>query len=315
MRIAIFGATSQIAKDLIAAFLEHDKHELTLFGRQPKVIIDWVRTNKNKNKNHIKVNSYDQLTNSRNFDWIINFIGVGDPAKSIAMGHSIFEITSDYDNLAINYLRANPSCRYIFLSSGAIYGSNFEKPVNHKSKAQLTINNVQSHDWYAAAKLQAEYRHRSLADFGIVDVRIFNYFSHTQNLDARFLLTDMIRSIKEKKVFLTLSNNIFRDFLNPLDFYQLVELILNSPKINLALDCYSKSPIDKMSLLEEMKNKFGLEYEVSDVTSIMNATGMKLFYFSENRIAESIGYKPNMTSLEGVCTEVSKIFRLQEIHD
>lgn len=312
MKIAILGATSQIAKDLISAFLEHDNYELTLFGRKPEVIIDWPSADKKRNS--INVNSYDQFINSRNFDWIINFIGVGDPAKAVEMGQSIFEITSEYDNLAISYLKANPGCRYIFLSSGAIYGSNFDKPINLESKALFAVNEVKSQDWYAVAKLHAEYRHRSMANFGIVDVRVFNYFSHTQSLKARFFLTELLRSIKEKSIFKTSFDNMVRDFLSPSDFYQLIKLIIGSPKINLALDCYSKSPIDKMSLLEEMKKKFGLEYELNEEFSMINATGIKEFYFSENKIAKTIGYEPKMTSLDGILIEAQKLLGSEHVH-
>jgi len=306
MRIAILGATSQIARDLVTSFLQHDHYELTLFGRKPEIIQNWLSVNKDIKS--VNVNGYDQFTNFKKFDWIINFVGVGDPAKAITMGQSIFEITSEYDNLVIDYLKVNPNCRYIFLSSGAVYGSSFEKPANLHSKGQFTVNNIQPYEWYAVAKLHAEYRHRALVDLGIVDVRVFNYFSHTQNLEARFLLTDLLRSIREKTVFETSSENIVRDYLHPTDFYQLIKLLLCSSKLNFSLDCYSKLPIDKMNLLKEMRDKFGLRYLVSEINSQVNATGFKKFYFSENKIAETIGYKPKFTSLEGICVEVEKLF-------
>jgi nucleoside-diphosphate-sugar epimerase len=206
MKIGIFGANSQIAKDLITAFLQHDGYELILFSRNPKKITNWLSTI--GNRNHATASSYEQFINSKNFDWIINFVGVGDPAMAVNMGKSIFQITSEYDNLAIKYLIQNSKCRYIFLSSGAVYGSNFEEPVDFESKASCPVNNIQPHDWYAAAKLHAEWRHRSLEGLGIVDLRIFNYFSCTQNLSARFLITDILRAIKEKYIFKTSSENI-----------------------------------------------------------------------------------------------------------
>lgn len=312
MKIAIFGANSQMAKNLITAFLQHDNHELILYGRNPKIITDWLSVNGySKNAN---VSSYDQFINSRDFDLILNFVGVGDPAKAVEMGQSIFEVTYEFDNLAIRYLIKNPDCKYIFLSSGAVYGSNFENPVNSESKAIFSINNIQPHDWYAIAKLHAECKHRALPNLSILDLRVFNYFSHTQSLDARFLLTDILRSIKERNIFKTSSDNIVRDFLSPSDFYQLVKLVMGSPKINLALDCYSKLPIDKMNLLEEMKKNFGLQYEICDQISTVNATGIKQYYFSENKIAKKIGYEPKLTSLESICIEVPKLLELHGIH-
>jgi hypothetical protein len=46
---------------------------------------------------------------------------------------------------------------------------------------------------------------------------VFNYFSHTQDMNARFLITDIVRAIKNKKIFKTSADNIVRDFITPLD--------------------------------------------------------------------------------------------------
>ena len=66
MRIAILGATSQIARDLVTSFLQHDNYELSLFGRQPEIIQDWLCAN--RCKNHINVNKYDQFASLKKFD-------------------------------------------------------------------------------------------------------------------------------------------------------------------------------------------------------------------------------------------------------
>jgi hypothetical protein len=89
---------------------------------------------------------------------------------------------------------------------------------------------------------------------------------------------------------------------------------MTAPKINLALDCYSKSPVDKISLVEEMKKKFQLQYEISDLASTINATGKKRYYFSQNKIAKKIGYEPKLTSLESICIEAQKLLDFHEIH-
>jgi short-subunit dehydrogenase len=44
MRIAIFGATSQIAKDLILSFNLHSNHDLVLYARRPDVVYEWLKT-------------------------------------------------------------------------------------------------------------------------------------------------------------------------------------------------------------------------------------------------------------------------------
>ena len=124
MKIAILGATSQIAKDLVLAFSKQDNHELVLFARRPEIVTQWL-VSVGLSGRHA-VSDFAAFSTDLHFDAILNFVGVGDPAQAAAMGASIFDITLKYDQMALNYLEHHPQCRYIFLSSGAAYGSNFE---------------------------------------------------------------------------------------------------------------------------------------------------------------------------------------------
>ena len=301
MRIAILGATSQIAKDLVLSFAAHANHELRLFARRPEAVQEWMSYNGLSNL--ISVGNFDDFDVDEPFDAILNFVGVGNPAQAVAMGASIFDATLKYDEMALNYLSRHPDCRYVFLSSGAAYGSNFEQPVDGNSRAVISINKLLPKDWYAVAKLHAECRHRSLPHLPIVDVRVFNYFSHTQDMSARFFITDILRAIQASETLLTSSDNIVRDYIGPGDFFRLVSLILESPATNDVVDCYTQVPVDKMTLLASMKERFGLLYEVSSTPAGVNATGVKMNYFSMNRRAEMFGYAPSKNSLDSVLDE------------
>ena len=305
MRIAILGANSQIAKDLLLSFSKKKKYEFSLFVRKAELLKKWIN-NKNLNKNY-QVQEYSNFNNNQKYDLIINFVGVGDPVKAQNMGSDIFKITEQYDDMALDYVKCNKETKYIFLSSGAVYGGDYEKPVNEKTVAMIDINNLGPTNWYTIAKLYAEAKHRSLSDLPIVDIRVFNYFSHRQNMDTRFLITDIARAIKNKEVFKTSPNNIVRDFITPPDLYNLIQVIIDFSPINTVLDCYTKSPISKFELLYELKNKFGLYYKIDKNIDMVNATGSKINYYSVNKVAEGIGYDPNNTSLEGVVREINFI--------
>lgn len=305
MRIAILGATSQIAKDLILSFASHDQHELVLYGRRPEAVTQWL-TDRHLAQRY-PVADYAAFTSNEHFDAILNFVGVGNPAQAAAMGASIFDVTLHYDELALSYVRQHPTCRYLFLSSGAAYGSSFEAPADADTKATIDINHVLPQDWYGVAKLHAECRHRALAHLPIIDIRVFNYFSHTQDIEARFLITDILRAIRDKTVLKTSSDYIVRDYLHPSDFYQLVSVMLAPPlDTNTAVDCYSLAPIDKPSLLAAMREKFGLQFEISHGGSGINATGKKPHYYSKNNKASYFHYYPIWTSIGGVCDEINK---------
>ncbi len=307
MQVAIFGATSQIAKDLIVAFSKQDSHELILFARRPEAVTNWLTSVDLQGRHTVK--DFAAFSIDEHFDALLNFVGVGDPAQAAAMGTSIFDVTLKYDQLALNYLEQHPLCRYIFLSSGAAYGSSFNAPVDENTKSLVAINNLQPQDWYAVAKLHAECRHRSLAHLPIIDIRVFNYFSHTQDISARFLITDIVRAIRDKTLLKTSADYIVRDFIHPSDFYNLIVGLLASPATNSAVDCYSKAPIDKPALLATMQANFGLRYEVIITNASVNATGTKPHYYSLNTKAEDFGYQPSLSSIEGILREIKLIIR------
>ena len=302
MRLAILGATSQIAKDLVQSFAAQSSHELLLYARRPDVVAQWLTSVGLVGR--YAVADFAAFGTNEHFDAILNFVGVGDPAQAAAMGATIFDVTLKYDGLALDYVCQHPNCRYLFLSSGAAYGASFDAPVDANTKATIAINNLQPQDWYAVAKLHAECRHRSLAHLPIVDIRVFNYFSHTQNMEARFLITDIVRAIRDKTVLKSSAAYMVRDYLHPSDFYGLVSAILTSPATNAVVDCYSKAPIDKVTLLAALQEKFDLQYEAVQTAAGVNATGTKPHYYSLNKRTEDFGYQPRLTSLEGIEIEV-----------
>ena len=302
MRLAILGATSQIAKDLVQSFAAQSSHELVLYARRPDVVAQWLTSVGLVGR--YAVADFAAFGTNEHFDAILNFVGVGDPAQAATMGATIFDVTLKYDGLALDYVRQHPNCRYLFLSSGAAYGASFDAPVDASTKATIAINNLQPQDWYAVAKLHAECRHRSLAHLPIVDIRVFNYFSHTQDMEARFLITDILRAIRDKTVLKISAAYMVRDYLHPSDLFGLVSAILAAPATNAVVDCYSKAPIDKVTLLAALQTKFGLQYEVVQTAAGVNATGTKPHYYSLNKRAEDFGYQPRLTSLEGIEIEV-----------
>ncbi|MBY0499333.1 MAG: NAD(P)-dependent oxidoreductase [Nitrosomonas sp.] len=304
MKIAILGATSRIARDLIVSFSVEDDNDLHLFARRPDEVARWLDFTGLSGR--YPADDFSDF-GKQEFDAVINFVGVGNPAQAVAMGNSIFDITLRFDDLVLDYLQRHPACRYLFLSSGAAYGSSFVEPATRNTPAVVSINNPAPHEWYGVAKLHAECRHRSHPELPIIDIRVFNYFSHTQDISARFLITDILRAIRDRTVLKTSPEYIVRDFLHPSDFHGLVSVLLCAPAANVAVDCYTRAPIDKPNLLAAMEEKFGLRYEISAASPGVNATGNKPHYYSLNTRAADFGYEPSLTSLEGVLRESERI--------
>jgi nucleoside-diphosphate-sugar epimerase len=306
-RIAIFGATSQIARDLIVSLAAAGEGNLHLFARRFKDVRKWL-----DNTGLAGRYPADDFSGfgEHEFDVIINFVGAGDPAQLKAMGNSIFDITLRFDEIVLDYLQTHPACRYLFLSSGAAYGVNFNQPATRNTAAILPINDLSPQEWYGVSKLHAECRHRSHPELAIVDIRVFNYFSCTQDISSRFLISDVLRAIRDKVVLKTSPELIFRDFLHPSDFLKLVNALLSAPPTNTVVDAYSLAPIEKSALLAAMQENFGLRYEYAEASAGINATGGKTHYYSLNTRAADFGYLPGLNSIEGILMESRKVLSL-----
>lgn len=183
------------------------------------------------------------------------------------------------------------------------------------AKAVLAINNLQPpQDWYAVAKLHAECRHRSLPHLSNVDISVFNYFNHNQDIFAGFLMTFTLREIRDKKGLMTSLEYILRHLLHLADFHELVSALRIAPATNTAVDCYSRAPIDKPALLAAMQEKFELQYETTEATAGVNASGSKPYFYSLNTRAANFGYQPDLTSLGGILQEATAILQQQTTH-
>jgi nucleoside-diphosphate-sugar epimerase len=300
--IAILGASSQIAGDLILWLARQSYIELHLFVRNCDAMLDWLA--KRSMLGRAKVYSYHNFGRQDLYFSVINFVGAGDPAKILNLGSDFLELTYQYDSLALEYLRDHQSTRYLFISSGAAYGSNFNEPVDEASPAIFALNAYDQSTWYGMAKAHAECRHRARNDLAIMDIRIFNYISENQELAARFLITDIIRSIRDDEVLITSSDQIMRDYLYAQDFCILIDAILNAPPSNDVIDCFSKAPVGKGELLNTLQEVFNLKYSLLVPKAGVGTTGQKPCYYSLNRRASSYGYAPKFTSLEGILKSI-----------
>ena len=309
MEIAILGATSQIAKDLIRSLSSRSDLKLKLFARRTDAVASWLRQSNLEGRH--QVGDYHQFADSTiEFDAVINFVGSGNPARTASMGSSILAVSNQYDELALTYLLKQPACKYIHFSSGAVYGSGFHAPATDTTPAQFCVNSLQSSDWYGLAKFYAECKHRALDQFSIIDIRLFSYFSYSADISARFLITDMLRAVISNDVFRTSKTNIYRDVAGPEQIAALVGCILSAAHINAAIDCYTKRPIDKMSLIEAMHTELGMSYEFVEEQMGLNATGNKPHYYSTSTKANDLfGYEPADTSLNIVLQQAHNLLK------
>lgn len=303
-KIAILGATSHIAKGLIYGLHRTGDSTLHLFARSPDRIHEFLSSI--DCRKNAAVNSFDSFARS-SYDVIINCVGIGDPGKLRGKEALIFGITEDYDNLILDYLESHPSAFYINFSSGAVYGTEFKKPVDGSTRFAVDVNNMTSSENYGIAKLNAEAKHRALTAYNIVDLRIFSYFSRFIDLQSKFLLTEILSCIGEKKIFETGPDNIIRDYVHREDLLRLIEACTSPKTLNHAFDVYSLKPVSKFEILDFFSRQYGLEYSIKDLPLGASPTGSKDHYYSICRKAEQTGYSPQFTSLDCIMLEAKAI--------
>jgi nucleoside-diphosphate-sugar epimerase len=304
--IVVLGATSQIARDfMIHAHRTHGA-EFALFARRPESAAAYLTAN-NLPTGWVTGTLRDFRAASTRIPeaaGIVNFVGVGDPAKAKEMGAGIFDATLESDSLARAFIADRPGTPYVFYSSGAVYGTTFTAPADAASQSIVPVNALEPQHYYTVSKLHAEATHRSSIGATILDLRIFNYFSRTQDLGARFLIADMLRCVAERTVFETTDAAMTRDYIHPEDLCELMMALLSAPRgTNQPVDAYSAAAITKAELVELFQREFGLKVAIKASVQTVQATGAKPEYYSRNRAAEALGYRPRYTSAESVLIE------------
>ena len=298
--IAIFGSTGHIGKNLISFFIKNNDFKIFLFSRDIKKF----ESLKMIFSDTMSFNTYDDFGKNE-YDVIINCVGISNPNTFEKNSRSIFDTAEFYDTMVIDYLKNFPTTLYINLSSGAVFGGEFDKPVDDSSTYKFDVNGINKGEMYSVSKMYLESKHRSLPDLNIVDLRIFGFFSRFIDVNAGFFMSELLRALKNKSEFITDKKDFVRDYVNPNDFYDLTKNCITNKKINDVFDVYSKEIISKFQILEECFNKFDLKFKLVEKIESISPTGVKKKYYSLSRKAEKINYSPQFSSLETILNESS----------
>jgi len=309
VRVALLGATSHIARGLIASFLGRERYELLLYARSPERVRDFVAVHGGGRAEVLPLAAFGE----RPCDVVVNCIGIGDPGRLQADPAAILSLTETWDSAVLDFLDRHPDALYLNFSSGAAYGRDFSRPADDATPARFPLNALSGADWYGIAKLHAEARHRAATGLNIVDLRVFSYFSRFIDFQSRFLLAEIVVALQEGSELLVSSTDIIRDYVHPEDLAALVELCIARRRLNGAYDVHSREPVRKFAILEEFATRFGLRYRIADDAAPVSATGDKAHYYSLSRRVEELGYRPAFTSLECLCGETAALLCSTEL--
>ncbi len=303
MRVALIGASSRIGQDLVQlALLQKLDLNFDLYSsREPRI--------SGRGKSDNSPAGYLDFTSDKKYDLVINCVGRGSP-KKLAVEIRDFEVASMYfDGLCLDYLENHNSTKYIFLSSGAVYSSfDDQRGANDTLPIEAKFDNP-----YANTKRLIEARHRELSGLAIYDIRVFGYVSKSLKLNDGTFLSDILSALVSDEQLTTDNQDFFRDYCSVSDFANLLSCIIASPRKNAAYDLYSQKPLAKFELLRSLELNFGLRYSIpsADLNKNISPTGQKRNYFSSSKKAETLGYVPNMTSLQSCLETFQQILDLR----
>ena len=303
MNIAIMGATSHIAKNLIIRFALQTDNHLTLFCRNEQAVQEFVCCYAHNGNIHIEC-GYSHF-NDFDFDVIINCVGAGAPGTCGFDIRNWFELTLEFDTLSLNYLeKRNPQAILISFSSGAVYGTGKNSPFTEESCFSIPVNNISVSDYYSIARIHSEARHRSRSNLRIADLRVFSFFSRFIRLDSGYFMSDVLKAIVNGTVLITRQEDMIRDYISPDDLFNAINVCIAQKEINGAFDIQSAFPVGKFEILDTFRSKFGLNWKFDKVTDSPN--GNKSIYVSNCNQLKKFGFVPRFTSLETLIAETEK---------
>lgn len=283
--IAILGATGYVGGSL-GRHLADQGRAVTLFAREPQKLAGRGRPLAARVRDLADFNAAD-------FDLVVNAIGAGDPSRVKAVGADIVTVTASWDRRVLETMSSRT--RYVFLSSGAVYGS-FDQPLGATSPIGQPRNSADSIPAYTTAKLEAETRHRSAISRPILDLRIFGYADPSIDLKGTFLLAELARAIRDRTVFFTSPEDVVRDYAGVQELWALIGAWEHAGAPNRPLDLYSTAPAAKHDILKQCAARYGLRVEHAGKAP-STPTGAKRFYFPQGRAAADLGFKPERDTI------------------
>ncbi len=309
--IAIFWATSHIAKNLLFYFSKNTEYIIDAYVRDEKKLFQFIKIY-NLPASRIQICDIKNthfIQSSSSYKLIINCIGVWKPNILKEIWWKIIFLTEKYDNLIIDYLKKNKETLYVHMSSWAVYKGNFSKAIDSDTHTNININNIDDSYYYFTSKLYAEIKHRSLSDLKIVDLRIFSFYSQFIDIDASFFMSQLIKSIKNKTPFQTNTHDFIRDFISPFSLFTIILKLLQKKHINTWFDVVSDAPITKNEILDLLQKKYTLTIKYTDINFDTISWKKDIYYSKSTKLKNTIWEYTDISSQDTIIEETNKILQ------
>jgi UDP-glucose 4-epimerase len=220
MRILIIGSKGFIGSHLVDHFSSDKGNEI--FGCD---IVD------DNSPTYFKVNKiapdYEQLFTEHKFDICIYAGGNGSVPYSLENPELDFLMNTNTVNIILaSIYKHQPECRFLHMSSAAVYGSPATLPINEQSD----IKPISPYGWHKYLSEIICKKYYSLYKIKTVSLRVFAVYGERLK---KQLFWDIYGKIQlSKNITLFGTGNESRDFINIKDLITAIEIVIQKGNFN-----------------------------------------------------------------------------------
>lgn len=273
MNILIIGSKGFIGSHLIKFFSQDNCC----------VGVDVIESNE---KNYICVTEaedcYEKIFSDKTYDICINASGLAN--VSLSMKNPVLDFSLNTINVhkMLEAIRKqSPECKYILLSSAAVYGNPERNPISEED----LINPISP---YGFDKYQAEVicsMYRKVYGLKTYVMRLFSIYGNGQK---KQVIWDIVNKfVKDTEVVLFGTGKESRDFIHIEDLANVIELI--------ALDKGTENYIYNVANGEEICIS-----EIANIVKKCLKSDKKIVFSETNKIGDPINWKADITKLRNI---------------
>lgn len=239
--------------------------------------------------------SVGDILSTDTFDWCINCAGAASVGASLMTPRKDFELNTSLIADLLDGIRAhNPQCRFLNISSAAIYGNPTTLPINEKASC-APISPYGYHK-YMAELLSQEYH--QLFGLQTCSVRIFSAYGPGL---SKQLLWDTFRKMQQNPDHITLygTGEETRDYIYISDIVQQMDLILrNADFAGESINVANGRQISIKTVAHQIKEC--IAYPGAIGFNGQNRPGDPLFWEADISKVRELGYQQQVSFEEGV---------------
>ncbi len=287
MNILILGCKGFIGSHLCNNFL-HSNNNV--------VGVDVMETPASINYTYIKVSRlsthWDSIFAKHNFDICINASGSGNVSYSVDNPLIDFEANALDVIKILDAIRLyNPICKYIHISSAAVYGNPTKLPIAEND----LIQPISPYGFHKQISETICKEYATLYNIPVVILRPFSIFGN--GLRKQLIWDLCIKMNSNKNVELFGTGDESRDFIHIADFVQAVNYIISDSDFKCATYNIASG---KETTIKEVANIFEKYFQKEISFNGKTKAGDPVNWIASMDALKSIGYLPKINFEEGI---------------